>query len=241
MTVLFLFAALVTQGPVGQGPDTVVVLQGLLTELADEHVTLLSLPTPFRFRGRSIGEMELAGNRSRWAAFVGRYVEARGRLAAWAGWNARGALQVEQVREVDPEGVVRRNVSDSLGNRASVALWTLPVKIAWLDSNGYPTGVGPVFVYTVSNDGEGDLTLQFSSDSFVCFSVDPVAGRSEPWRYRVFLDQPTDQMKVTLPKFVREVARLPRDGAPEAGRYTVRASLCGLKEYEVETEIEVLR
>jgi hypothetical protein len=244
MTFLPLLAALAVQQsaqPTQPTTDTSVVVQGLLVEVPDDEVWLLALPSPFRFRGRTIGEIELSGNRSRWSKFSGHYVEARGRLAAWAGGHQRGAMQVEAVREVDPEGAVRKNISNSFTHRVSVSLWALPLRFGWLDDAGHPTGVGPVLVYSMNNHGESDLILEFQSDEFVCFSVEPVGGGAPPWRYRVFLDQPTDQMRVTLPKFVREVARLPRDGAPTAGRYTVRAGLCGFKEYEVETEIEVLR
>ena len=75
----------------------------------------------------------------------------------------------------------------------------------------------------------------------MCFSVAPEDGGAVPWRFARQLNTPTDQLRVTLPKFVREVARLTRDGAALPGRYTVRAGFCGFTEYELETEIEVSR
>jgi hypothetical protein len=218
-----------------------VTVQGLLVHMEEDDVWLLSLPTPFAHRNRMIGEVELAGNRSRWAGFRGHYVEARGRLVAWAGGMNRGALQVESVRGTEPTGLVRRTIGDSAAPAATIMLWVLPLRFAWMDRNGYPTGVGPVLVYTMERHGTSDLVLSFPTTGFVCFAVEPLSGRGTPWTYKVFLDPLADQANVTVPRLVREVARLSRDGAPTAGKYRVRASLCGLTDYEVETELEVLR
>jgi len=83
--------------------------------------------------------------------------------------------------------------------------------------------------------------MEFLSKDFVCFQVEPISGGAVPWRFARQLNTVTDQLKVTLPKFVRELARIPRDATARPGRYTVRAGFCGFKEYEVETEIEVTR
>ena len=148
---------------------------------------------------------------------------------------------VATVREVDPPGAAHKNVTTSWSSRAAMTLWVLPHRITWVDAEGRPTGVGPAIVYTLNNHGEADVTLTFESKNFVCFTVEPQRGGAPPWQFVRQLQQPTDRLKVTLPKFVREVARLPQDGAPEAGKYLVRAGLCGFKEYELETVIEIVR
>lgn len=231
--MLLLLAALAMQTP---STDTVVTVRGLLTHVDEDDMWLVSLTRPFQYRGRLIGEVELGGNRSRWSQFRGQYVEARGRLATWAGALYRGALQTEEVHPTDPEGVVRKDVGG-----VSVALWALPLRFAWLDERGYPTAIQPMLVYTLSNQTPNELVLAFPSTGFVCFSVEPRSGRGTPWHYRVFLEPLADEASVTVPRLVREVVRLPRDGADVAGLYRVRASLCGLADYEVETEIEVLK
>lgn len=246
MTFFLFLASLAWQQPIGalsSAPDTTVVVQGLLVQVPPNGAWLLALPTPFKFRDRVIAELDLTGNTSRWSGFAGHYVEARGVLAGdpAAGPRARGRFMVATVREVDPPGAVHKNVTTSWSSRAAMTLWVLPHRITWVDAEGRPTGVGPAIMYTLNYHGEADVTLTFESKDFVCFTVEPQRGGAPAWHFKRQLQQPTDRLKVTLPKFVREVARLPQDGAPEAGKYLVRAGLCGYKEYELETELEVVR
>ena len=228
------------QGAVAQ--DTTVVVHGLVGQPAGSGTWLIGLPGPFRYRDRVIAELELAGDSTKWTSHAGHFVEARGTLdAAPPPAPARARLRVAAMREVDPEGTVRKMVSNSFTHRVAVTLWVLPRAFAWVDSAGRATGVGPVIVYTANNHGESDVTMEFVSKDFVCFSVEPKAGGAVPWRFARQLNTPTDQLQVTLPKFVREVARVPREAAASPGRYTVRAGFCGFTEYELETEIDVAR
>jgi len=233
----FLLLAALSLAPPRQ--DTTVVVQGVVGHPAGAGTWLVGLPVPFRYRDRVIAEVELAGDSTKWTSHAGHFVEARGTLDAAVPPPARVRLQVTAIREVDPRGTVRRMVSNSFTHRVAVTLWVLPQTFAWVDSAGKATGVGPVIVYTANNHGESDVTMEFVSKDFVCFSVEPNDGGAVPWTFARQLNTPTDQLQVTLPKFVREVARLPREGAARPGRYTVRAGFCGFKEYELETEIEV--
>lgn len=240
MRTLLLVVALgiAPQGAAAQ--DTTVAVHGLIGQLAS-GTWLIGLPTPFRYHDRVIAELQLAGDSTKWTSHAGHFVEARGTLDAVDPVPARAKLHVRAIREVDPEGTVRRMVSNSFTHRVAVTLWVLPRTFAWVDSAGRATGVGPVIVYTANNHGESDVTMEFVSKDFVCFSVEPKEGGAVPWRFARQLNTPTDQLRVTLPKFVREVARLPREGASLPGRYMVRAGFCGFTEYELETEIEVTR
>ncbi len=235
--LLLLALGISAQGPVA--PDTAVVVQGLVGQVPGAGTWLIGLPVPFRFHDRVIAELELVGDSTRWTSHAGHFVEARGALDVEA--PGRAKLRATAMREVDPEGTVRKMVSNSFTHRVAVTLWVLPRTIAWVDSAGQSTGVGPVIVFTANNHGESDVTMEFVSKDFVCFSVEPKAGGAAPWRFARQLNTPTDQLQVTLPKFVREVARVPRDAAALPGRYTVRAGFCGFTEYELETEIEVTR
>jgi hypothetical protein len=232
-----------SQGAVAQ--DTTVVVHGLVGLPPGSRTWLIGLPGPFRYRDRVIAELALAGDSTKWTSHAGHFVEARGTLDAPAPppapAPARATLRVRAMREVDPEGTVRKMVSNSFTHRVAVTLWVLPRTFAWLDSAGRATGVGPVIVYTANNHGESDVTMEFVSKDFVCFSVEPEEGGAVPWRFARQLNTPTDQLQVTLPKFVREVARMPRDAAASPGRYIVRAGFCGFTEYELETQIEVTR
>jgi hypothetical protein len=225
--------------------DTTVVVQGLLVKAppASGGGWLMALPTPLGFREFSVGELELVGDTARWYGFNGHYVEARGKLAATptSGPRPRGVLQINSVKEVDPAGTVRRTVSESWAHRVAVVLWVLPQKFSWRTETGQPTGVGPALVYTLNNHSESDVSMLFETKEFICFSVEPQDGGAPPWRYARTLEQPQDRQRVTLPKFIREVARLPESAAPTPGKYVVRAGLCGFKEYELETELQVVR
>jgi len=238
MNAFFLLAAL-RLAPSLQ--DTTVAVQGVVGQSAGAGTWLVGLPVPFRYRDRVIAEVELAGDSTKWTSHAGHFVEARGTLDAAVPPTARARLRVSAMREVDPKGTVRRMVSESFTHRVAVTLWVLPQKFAWVDSAGQATGVGPVIVYTANNHGESDVTMEFVSKDFVCFSVEPNDGGAVPWTFARKLNTPTDQLQVTLPKFVREMTRLPREAAATPGRYTVRAGFCGFKEYELETELEVTR
>lgn len=223
------------------GADTSVTVQGLVGQPPGSGIWLIGLPVPFRYEGRVVAELELAGDSSRWASHAGHFVEARGALELDPAPGARGRLRVASMHEVDPAGTVRKMVSNSFTHRVAATLWVLPRRFAWVDSTGHPTGVGPVIVYTANNHGESEVTMEFVSKDFVCFQVEPRSGGIAPWRFARQLNTPTDQLKVTLPKFVREVARIPREATALPGRYRVRAGFCGFAEYELETEIEISR
>jgi hypothetical protein len=236
--VLLLVA--LSAAPRGAAPqDTTIVVQGLVGQLPGSGTWVVALPVPFRFQGRGIAELELVGDSTRWTSHAGHYVEARGTLDVAA--PGRAKLRAPTMREVDPEGTVRRVVSNSFTHRVAVTLWVLPRSFAWVDSAGRSTGVGPAIVFTANNHGESEVTMEFASKDFVCFSVEPQAGGAFPWRFARQLNTPTDQLRVTLPKFVREVARIPREAAPTPGRYMVRAGFCGFTEYDLETQIVVTR
>src|SRR5258705_292649 len=242
MRAILLLVALGIAAPPAEAAaqDTTVVVHGLVGQVAG-GTWLIGLPTPFRYRERVIAELQLAGDSTKWTGHAGHFVEARGTLEAADPAPARARLRASSMREVDPDGTVRKMVSNSFTHRVAVTLWVLPRTFAWVDSAGRTTGVGPVIVYTANNHGESDVTMEFASKDFVCFSVEPKAGGAVPLSFARQLYTPTDRIQVTLPKFVREVARLTRDGAALPGRYTVRAGFCGFKEYELETEIEVTR
>jgi len=242
MWAVLLFASLTTTLQGAAPRDSTIVVQGLVGQPPGSGIWLIGLPVPFRHEGRVVAELELAGDSSRWVSHAGHFVEARGSIQLdTAARGARGRFRVTNMHEVDPKGTVRRMVSNSFTHRVAVTLWVLPQRFAWVDSAGQATGVGPVIVYTANNHGESEVTMEFASKDFVCFIVEPQTGGAAPWRFARQLNTPTDQLKVTLPKFVREVARIPRDATARPGRYTVRAGFCGFGEYELETEIDVSR
>ena len=252
MTLLLMLAAITLQQqappPAVQNAstgDTSVVIQGLLVKApaTSGGIWMLALPTPFGFRQFSVSELELTGDTTRWHGFNGHFVEARGVLATTPtpGPKPRGVFEIKSVREVDPAGTQRKTVSSSWAHRVAVVLWVLPQKFSWRTETGQPTGVGPVLVYTLNNHSQSDVSMVFETPEFICFSVEAVKGGAPPWRYARTLEQPRDRQRVTLPKFIREIARVPESAAPTSGKYIARAGLCGFTEYQLETEFEVVR
>ena len=245
MTFLLIVALAAVQESPQTTTDTAVVVQGVVGQVATAGGSswLLALPTPFKYRDRVIAELLLSGDNGRWSKFNARYVEAHGVMerAPIAGSQLRAALRVDGMREIDPQGTVRKSVSTSFTQRVAIVLWVLPRTIRWRDEQGKSTGVGPAIVYTMNNHGESALTLTFESQDYVCYSVEPIKGDAPAWHYARQFQEPRDRQIMTLPPFVREVATIPPDAAPEPGRYRVRAGFCGFTEYQLETEIEVVR
>lgn len=227
MTALLLLALLQASSP-----DTALTVQGMLGRAPRGWI--VALPEPLVVRDTRLTQLELTGDSSRWSKYNGHYVEARGRLSGQS-------FAPANVREVDPEGTARKTLTPSWSHRVGLVMYVLPRRIAWRNAAGQPSGVGPVIVYTMNNHGESDITLEFESADFVCFQIAPKSGGAPPWHWERRLAEPRDRQKVTLPRFVREFARVPLEAAPEPGTYIARAGLCGFKEYELETEIEVVR
>ena len=108
------------------GADTSVTVQGLVGQPPGTGIWLIGLPVPFRYEGRVVAELELAGDSSRWASHAGHFVEARGALELdSAAPGARGKLRVASMHEVDPAGTVRKMVSNSFTHRVVATLWVL--------------------------------------------------------------------------------------------------------------------
>jgi hypothetical protein len=222
--------------------DTAVTVRGLLGAVVDRtHAPtwVLALPAPVRFRDRIIGEVELSGNQRLWGGFDRGFVEVSGTLRIDG--PSRPALNPTKVREVLPEGLVRREVSTSFSQRTVASVFVLPRTIRWRDVAGQPTGVGPVLVYSLNNHGQATLTLDFRSEEYVCFKVRRKGGEQWIWEDAIRFDKrPTEDYKLTVPVFVREWLPLTETAAPTPGRYQARAGLCGFGEYQVEAEFDVV-
>jgi hypothetical protein len=229
-------------GAAPQAADTGVTLRGLLAAVPNAAAIdarwVLALPQPVAFQGHRFAELEVQGNARAWARYDRFFVEARGTLAVDTDGTPR--LRLAGVKEANPEGLVRREVSVSFSQRVALSVFVLPRRIRWRDADGKATGESPVVVFALANHGQGGLTIEFPTQDFTCFKVEPEYG-GRVWEYAYQLDQPTDQLQVKLPQFVRETVRMPEEAAPQPGSYRVRAGLCGLPEYQVETEIEVVR
>ncbi len=220
--------------------DTTVTVRGILQIQVDstgrQTGAILVLPEPAALSGRSVNTLVLSGDPARWRRYDSHYVEATG--AAGAATPSGVEFRPARVREVEPEGAVGKTVSLSFSQRALVSLSVLPRRFAW-QVQGRPSGATPVALFRIGNHGETELDFEFASNEFVCVSV-RVEEESEPhWRYQWRYPRPDSRLSVRVGTVFWAMVPLPREALPGPGRYRVRASLCGVSDYETETTVEV--
>src|SRR5436190_166707 len=128
---------------------------------------------------------------------------------------------------------------DSAGRpqRALLSLAVLPPRFAW-QVEGRPSGVTPVALFRIGNHGETELQCEFASNEFVCVSVLSADG-DEVWSYQWRYPAADTRLTVRVGTVFWAMVPLPRGALPDRGRYTVRASLCGVPDYQAETTVEV--
>lgn len=222
-----------------QVPDSVVRLQGFVEEVpvqpGDTTVFRLALAYPLTVARASVGTLWLTGERTQWSRYVDRFVEAEGRIVA------PGALASPRVHELAPPGVVHRDISPSYTQHAVLTLAVVPQQIVWRDSTGDPTGVRAVAYYTIANRGDTQLYFVFTTPEILCISVTRAGASNAHWRDAWRPRERADPwLRVQMGTVVRYLFTLPEAAAPQPGRYTVRVSLCGESDYEMQTDIEVI-
>ena len=219
--------------------DTTVTVRGILQLQLDAagHTSraTLFLPEPISLEGRALGTLVLSGDGSRWRRYDSHYVELTGAVSPSASGGA--LLYPTRVREVEPEGTVGKTVSLSFSQRGLVSLAVLPRRFAW-QAGGGSSGVTPVALFRIGNHGEAELQFEFASNEFVCVEV-LSAGGDVVWDYRWRYPAADTRLTVRVGTVFWATVPLPREALPAPGRYTVRASLCGVPDYRTETTVEV--
>src|SRR5438445_7600349 len=231
---MHIILALVTCVVVAATPrDTTIAVRGILQIQVDSAgrpaAAILVLPEPVTLSGHPVNTLLLSGEPTRWRRYDSHYVEATG--AGGAATPGGVAFQPARVREVEPEGAVGRTVSLSFSQRALVSLSVLPRRFAW-QVQGRPSGATPVALFRIGNHGETELDFEFASNEFVCVSV-RAEEESEPhWRYQWRYPRPDSRLSGRVGTVFRAMIPLPREALPGPGRYTVRAPLCGVPNYQ---------
>lgn len=220
-----------------QASDTAVRVRGFVqvdpTAGGDSARAEVLLAYPRTIGGARVGALRLPGDVGHWARFVDRYVEAEGRIVPPV------TLSAPRLREVSPAGEARRDVSPSFLQHAALTLSVVPNRIVWRDSAGAPSGVLAVAYFTLTNHGEAPLEFLFSSTDVLCISVG-LPGSADPiWREAWRPPHPNTRVSVQMGAVVRYLVPIPERAAPGPGRYTTRVSLCGVSDYEANTEFEV--
>jgi hypothetical protein len=219
-----------------QTSDTSVRLTGFVVASGsgDSAKPQLRLTSPLTTKAGLVNALTLPGDLKQWSWYMNRYMEAVGRLLLPA------TLDAPRLREARPPGEARREVDPSYTQHATVTLAVVPKRIVWRDAAGHPTGVAAAAYYTVRNKGDTRLVFLFTSPDILCLAVGHAGSGDAQWRDAWRPPQPTDRVEVQMASTVRYLAPIPESAAPTPGRYTARASLCGVPDYEVTTEFEVV-
>jgi hypothetical protein len=237
-------ACLASHGGTVQAQDSAVTVRGVL-QVLDSAAAILALQAPLAVPNMRTNALTLVGDPRRWNRDDSRYVEVVGTLAppqvAVAGRPALPALRVTKVREVDPDGLVRRTISTSFTQRVIVTLAVVPGRLMWRDPAGQATGVAPVVLFTVINHGEVPLGFEFPSNEFVCVSVTPPDGGEPAWNFAWKAHELNTKLIIKIGSTFKSVIPLPEAAAGEPGRHTVRAMLCGIEEYALDVPLDVYR
>jgi hypothetical protein len=238
-----LLAALL-QAPAAAVLDTTLTVEGILVPVpataASAETWAVQLFQPLMIGPVRTNVVELSGNPRQWRRLADRYVTAAGRLTAQPGSGRFSVrLQVQRLSEIKPPGLVERRVRISHTQSAIATLAVVPQALRLPPDASTPQEVRPAVLYTVNNIGTTDLEFYFPSSKAVCISVEPSRGR--PW------EDPTElrpgvaaTVVIRIGLGFRRILPLPRAATPVPGIYTVRASLCGVPEYELTTKLEVI-
>lgn len=243
---LFLTVGAATSGA-GQSAagDTAVTVRGFC-QRADggpaEGLWKLVLVYPLRLGNLRVRALALVGDPTQWTRYEDRFVEASGsvtvRREAAAPFPATIALA--RIKEVTPAGTVRRTISPSFSQRATVTLAVIPNRFFWRDETGQVSGVSASILYTVGNHGDAPLEFELPSNEVLCASVKAASESRPHWEHVWSETAVVRPLTIKMGNVVRYIVPIPEDAARDPGRYVVRASLCGVPDYEAEAEFEIV-
>jgi hypothetical protein len=234
-TLALILLASVAVRSAGQGPDTVVTVQGFL-EPADSGGWQLMLPQPLVVAGRRVNLLTARGDVRRFPRLRDRFVKAVGRMLLAPG---EAALEIAQLREVEPDGTARATIHPSFNQSAVLTLAAIPNEFVWRLPDGQPSGVQPLLMYTIFNHGQTELDFMFRTNDVLCVDV---RGKAERESWQTSVPAPTrnqERIVIRLGGMYRHFIPIAPEAAPRPGRYVARVTLCGVADYAVEAEFAV--
>ena len=132
----------------------------------------LFLPAPLVIRSVPVNWISIDPQASGVANYEDRFVQATGMLRSTDSAGAANAELVNpQIKERDPEGMVRRNVQLSYTQRGVVTLAVTPTHFARAGSAGYGNGARPLVLFELTNQGDTPLHLLFPRSEVLCVRV----------------------------------------------------------------------
>jgi hypothetical protein len=183
-----LLAVLVSSAQAPQ--DSAVTVYGFLQPADSGRWTLL-LPDPVPVAGGRFGILTALGDDSHWSRLEDRFLEVLGRVRLGDG-PARPVIAIERLRQLEPPGTGRHHVDLSFNQQAEVTLAAIPNRFAWRLSDGQPSGVQPLLMFTVHNEGQTSIDFMLPTNDALCVRVGP-SGRRREATWHTSLPAPSQQ------------------------------------------------
>jgi len=203
----------------------------------------LFLPAPVVIRSVRVNWVSIDPQASGVANYEDKFVQATGTLRTGA--DSTGAANAElvspQIKERDPEGIVRRNVVLSYTQRSVVTLAVTPTRFARPDSAGHGSGARPLVLFELTNQGDTPLHVVFPHSEVVCVRVRLLQPGVVPDTSWAIVKQGVQWASIVMGQRYRMIFELPAGAAPLPGKYQLQAGLCPVPDYGAETRFEVTR
>jgi len=224
--------------------DTTISVSGIVRAQHEGVVRWgLFLPAPVVIRSVPLNWVSIDPQAPGVASYEDRFVQATGTLRT--GTDSAGTAQAEllnpQIKERDPEGMVRRNVQLSYTQRGVVTLAVTPTHFARPDSAGHGSGARPLVLFELTNQADTPLHLQFPHSEVLCVRVrmrQPGVVVDTSW---VIVKPGAQRASLVMGQHYRMIFELPAGAAPLPGTYGLQAGLCPAPDYGAETRFEVTK
>lgn len=223
-----------------QQVDTALTIQGFLQRDNEFGQWTIVVPLPLRVLGQQTYVVPLVGKPERWGRYVNRYIEAKGTITRLPErGNPSIGMEVEDAKELDPPGTVHATVDRGVTLHADVTLSVIPDRFSWKDANGDPTGVNPVFVYSILNRRAAPIYFLLPTNRFLCVTVKTSDG-VRVWDTTTIVPSP-DARRFTMQRGgrFRDAIHFPQDAAARPGHYFALVGVCDVDDYDITAEFDV--
>jgi hypothetical protein len=220
--------------------DTALTIQGFLQRDNEFGQWTIVVPLPLRVLGQQTYVVPVVGKPERWSRYLNRYIEAKGTVTRLPErGNPSIGMEVEDAKELDPPGTARTTVDKGMTLHADVTLSVIPDRFSWNDANGEPTGVNPVFVYSILNRRAAPIYFLLPTNRFLCVTVKTSDG-VRVWDTTTMVLSP-DARRFTMQRGgrFRDAIHFPQDAAARAGHYFAHVGVCDVDDYDITAEFDV--
>jgi hypothetical protein len=223
-----------------QPVDTALTVQGFLQQDDVVGIWTIVVPLALDVLGTRTYVVPVVGKPERWSRFRNRYIEASGRVTRLPERGNPGiGIEVDKAKSVEPPGTARATVDHGLTLHADITLSVVPHRFAWRDSAGSPTGVNPLFVYTIQNRRAAPIFFLLPTRRFLCLEVKSAEGITL-WDSTTLVPSP-DARRFTMQRggLFRDAIHFPQDAASRPGHYFAHVGICDVDDYDITAEFDV--